>query len=578
MQIKRRTSSTDGGVDFAGFDPLLSRMLRSRGIHSATEVDHQLKQLPPFADLLDIDIGVRLLATALAKEQRIVIVGDYDADGATSTALAMRALGWMGCHDLRYLVPNRFTMGYGLSVAVVEQAIAAGAELLITVDNGIANIDGVARAKEAGINVVITDHHLPGEVLPAADAIINPNRVGDRFPSKALAGVGVIFYLMLALRSHLRASGWFVKQGLDEPNLAHLLDLVALGTVADLVPLDKVNRILVQQGIQRIRQGHCSAGIKALIKIAKRDSDRLTTQDFGYGVGPRLNAAGRMDDMRIGIETLLAENDTEASRLATELDRLNQERRETSEQMELEAAAVMEKMQGLLEGNVLPTGIVLYDPEWHEGVIGILASRIKERYHRPVLICTLAEDGVVKCSGRSIAGMHLRDALAAIDSAHPAMLDKFGGHAMAAGLSLAAEYLPTLATTFDQEAGDRLSPEQLEQDILSDGPLMSGDLTPNWVDMLYKSIPWGQTIEPPQFDGSFELLSFRWLKGEHLKMRLRWQNSSDEVDAIYFYASGDGIEPVAGTVEIVYKPDINRWNGRTTIQLIVNYLRIDHGL
>jgi single-stranded-DNA-specific exonuclease len=557
----------------AGVHPVIERLLQHRGISSAAEIDFGLNRLLPADGLAGIERAVALIYQALQANQPILIIGDYDADGATSTAVAIRALKMMGCRNVSYLVPNRFEYGYGLTpeiVAVALQQAHAKPALIITVDNGIASVAGVAAARAAGVKVIITDHHLPGHELPAADAIVNPNQVGDQFPSKHLAGVGVIFYLMLALRAFLREADWFAEKQLEVPNLAQLLDLVALGTVADLVRLDHNNRILVQQGLARVRAGAACEGIKALIQIAKRDAQRLTSQDFGFALGPRLNAAGRMDDMTIGIETLLCDDADQAMRFATELDELNQLRKETESSMRSEAMAILARMD--LDSVALPVGLVLYDPDWHEGVIGILASRVKEYSHRPVIIFTDAKDGEIKGSARSISGFHMRDALDRVATANSGLLNKFGGHAMAAGLTLARENLEPFKLAFNQLALEQLSTEQLQQRIWSDGELSESDLNIELIEQINLSLPWGQGFEPPLFDGAFELVQFKWLAEKHLKMVLRREGSQQAIDAIYFFASADEIEPVKGLVKIVYRPDINQWNGRQSVQFIVTQI------
>jgi len=568
--IERHQLSGDEG-SIAGVPPIIERLLQHRGIHSADEIEFSLKRLLPPDDLLGVDSAVEIIYRALQSNQHIMVIGDYDADGATSTAVAIRALKMMGHTNLSYLVPNRFEYGYGLTPEIVEVALNSDRgqpDLIITVDNGIASVAGVAAAKAVGVQVIITDHHLAGRELPVADAIINPNQPGDQFPSKNLAGVGVIFYLMLALRSYLSAQGWFAEKQIENPNLARLLDLVALGTVADLVRLDQNNRILVQQGLARVRAGEACEGIKAVIQIAKRDESRLTSQDFGFALGPRLNAAGRMDDMTIGIETLLCDDYSKAMRLATELNELNQLRKETESTMRDEAMTILAKMD--LDSDELPVGLVLYDPDWHEGVIGILASRVKEYTHRPVIVFTDSKDGEVKGSARSISGFHMRDALDYVATENSGLLNKFGGHAMAAGLSMPRENLEHFKRAFNQFAIEQLNEKQLQQKLWSDGELSELEMTFELVQQINLSLPWGQGFEPPLFDGSFELVQFKWLAEKHLKMVLRRVGSRQTIDAIYFFASSDGVEPCEGRVDIAYRPDINIWNGRQRLQLIVN--------
>ena len=564
--IRYQLSGSESPI--TGVSPLIERLLQHRGIESADEIEFGLNRLLPPDQLLGIERAVKLIHQALKSHQRILIIGDYDVDGATSTVVAIRALKMMGSHNVSYLVPNRFEYGYGLTPEIVAVALKEQPDLIITVDNGIASVDGVAAAKAAGLTVIITDHHLPGNELPTADAIINPNQPGDNFPSKHLAGVGVIFYLMLTLRAYLREVDWFAEMQIEVPNLARLLDLVALGTVADLVRLDQNNRILVQQGLARVRSGEACEGIKALIQIAKRDESRLTSQDFGFALGPRLNAAGRMDDMTIGIETLLSDDHFQAMRFATELDELNQLRKETESLMRDEAMTILARMD--LDSNELSVGLVLYDPEWHEGVIGILASRVKEYTHRPVIIFTDSKDGEIKGSARSISGFHLRDALDHIATENRGLLNKFGGHAMAAGLSLPKENLQRFKKAFNRIATEQLSDKQLEQKIWSDGELTEAEMSFELVEQINLSLPWGQGFEPPLFDGPFELISFRWLAEKHLKMVLRREGGNQTIDAIYFFASSAEVQPAEGIVEIVYRPDINIWNGRRSLQLIVN--------
>ncbi|HBI10545.1 MAG TPA: single-stranded-DNA-specific exonuclease RecJ, partial [Franconibacter pulveris] len=417
--------------------PLLKRLYASRGVKNAEELERSVKGMLPWQKLGGIQQAVEMLHNAFREGLRIMIVGDFDADGATSTALSVLALRALGGGNVAYLVPNRFDDGYGLSPEVVDQAHARGAQMIMTVDNGISSHAGVIRAHELGIPVLVTDHHLPGETLPEADALVNPNLAYCEFPSKSLAGVGVAFYLMLALRAHLREAGWFEEKGIPMPNLAEYLDLVALGTVADVVPLDANNRILTWQGLSRIRAGKCRPGIRALLEIANRDMQRLAASDLGFALGPRLNAAGRLDDMSVGVALLLCDNIGEARMLANELDALNQTRKEIEQGMQAEALTLCQQLERSAE--TLPAGIAIYHPEWHQGVVGILASRIKERFHRPVIAFAPAGDGLLKGSGRSVQGLHMRDALERLDTLYPGLMLKFGGHAMAAGLSLEAE-------------------------------------------------------------------------------------------------------------------------------------------
>ncbi|MCW8992862.1 MAG: single-stranded-DNA-specific exonuclease RecJ, partial [Gammaproteobacteria bacterium] len=513
--------------------PLLAQVYASRGVTCAEELDHSLGQLIPYHQLKGIKQAVTLLVQALEQRWRILIVGDFDADGATSTAVAVKALRMLGAAEVDFLVPNRFEYGYGLTPEIVAVAAEREPDLIVTVDNGISSLDGVAAAQAAGIKVLVTDHHLPGEVLPSAEAIVNPNQPGDLFPCKSLAGVGVIFYTLLALRSYLREQDWFERSGIKLPNLATLLDLVALGTVADVVPLDHNNRILVAQGLARIRTGYASPGIQALCEASKRDTSRLVSSDLGFGLGPRLNAAGRMEDMTLGINCLLSESLEQARRLALRLEELNHQRRAVEGDMRDEALAEVERLH-LDERSELPFGFCLYNPDWHEGVIGILASRIKEKLHRPVIVFTDAAGGEIKGSARSVKGVHIRDALDSVAAAHPELLKKFGGHAMAAGLTIHADALEPFKQAFDAEVRRHLHEEDLRGTLLSDGELSGAEATMALAARLRSEMPWGQGFVEPLFDGWFEVASSRIVGERHLKMQLRWPDSGQPVDAIAF--------------------------------------------
>lgn len=456
----RRREAVDGAELPADLSPLLQRLYASRGVRSAQELERGVKGMLPWAQLNGIDKAVEMLYDAFQQDLHIVIVGDFDADGATSTALSVLALRALGYGNVSYLVPNRFEDGYGLSPEVVDQAHARGAQMIMTVDNGISSHSGVDRAHDLGIPVVVTDHHLPGDTLPAAEAIVNPNLRDCGFPSKSLAGVGVAFYLMLALRTFLRDKNWFETRGIAAPNLAELLDLVALGTVADVVPLDANNRILTWQGLSRIRAGKCRPGIKALLEIANRDPQKLAASDLGFALGPRLNAAGRLDDMSVGVALLLCDNAGEARVLANELDALNQTRKEIEQGMQAEALTLCQQLERSSEA--LPGGLAMYHPQWHQGVVGILASRIKERFHRPVIAFAPTGDGLLKGSGRSIQGLHMRDALERLDTLNPGLILKFGGHAMAAGLSLEEARFEEFQQRFGELVTEWLDPALLQ--------------------------------------------------------------------------------------------------------------------
>lgn len=475
-QISRREAVNIPDDFAAELPPLLARIYASRGIHHVDELNYSLDKLLPFHELKGIDAAVSLLVEALQQQWRILVVGDFDADGATSTTVAVKALRMLGAGEVDFLVPNRFEYGYGLTPEIVAVAAARNPDLIVTVDNGISSVRGVAAAQQSRIKVLVTDHHLPGSELPQAEAMVNPNQPGDTFPCKNLAGVGVIFYTMLALRSRLRELGWFEQHGMTLPNLATLLDLVALGTVADVVPLDHNNRILVAQGLVRIRAGHASSGIQALCEASKRDTSRLVASDLGFGLGPRLNAAGRMEDMTIGINCLLSDNINEARHLAVRLEELNHERRVVEGDMRDEALAEVERLH-LDDIASLPFGFCLYNPDWHEGVIGILASRIKDRLHRPVIVFTNAANGDIKGSARSVKGVHIRDALDAVAAVHPELLKKFGGHAMAAGLTIHADALDEFKRAFDAEVRRHLTAAELCGTLLSDGELTAGEAT-----------------------------------------------------------------------------------------------------
>lgn len=551
--------------------PLLRRLYASRGVKSDRDLERSVKGMLPWQQLTGIDEAVTHLYNAMREGLRIIVVGDFDADGATSTALSVLALRSLGCDNVSYLVPNRFDDGYGLSPEVVDQAHARGARLILTVDNGISSHTGVARAHELGIPVVVTDHHLPGDTLPEAEAIVNPNLRDCDFPSKSLAGVGVAFYLMLALRAFLRDNGWFEARGIAMPNLAELLDLVALGTVADVVPLDANNRILTWQGLSRIRAGRCRPGIKALLEIANREAHKLAASDLGFALGPRLNAAGRLDDMSVGVALLLCDNLGEARQLASDLDALNQTRKEIEQGMQAEALTLCEQLERSSE--TLPGGLAMYHPEWHQGVVGILASRIKERFHRPVIAFAPAGEGVLKGSGRSIQGLHMRDALERLDTLYPGMMLKFGGHAMAAGLTLEEANFDAFQQRFGDLVTEWLDPALLQGEILSDGPLSAQEMTLEVAEMLREAGPWGQMFPEPMFDGEFRLLQQRLVGERHLKVMLEPVGGGPLLDGIAFNVD-TAIWPDNGVrqVKIAYKLDVNEFRGNRSVQLIIENL------
>jgi len=514
---------------------------------------------------------VEQLITAIKEQKRLCIVADFDADGATSCAVAIKGLQLLGAKNVTFVVPNRFEYGYGLTPEIVELVKLQTPDIIITVDNGISSVDGVKAAQDAGIKVLVTDHHLPPAELPEADAIVNPNLLDDKFPSGALAGVGVMFYVLLALRNRLREQHWFEEQQIAEPNLAQLLDYVALGTVADVVALDQVNRILVYQGLQRIRTGRAHAGLMALIEVSGKNYQTLSATDFGFSLGPRLNAAGRMDDMAIGIECLLTDDPQLAKELAVQLDEFNQDRREVEGVMKQQAMSYLAEMKPLDERH-LPAGVCLYDKTWHQGVIGILASRIKDRIHRPVIAFAPAGDDLIKGSARSITGVHIRDVLSDIASLHPHLLSKFGGHAMAAGLSLKMHDYPPFALAFDDMVAKRLAHVDLEQKVLSDGELSEQEMTVEFAELLQNAGPWGQEFPEPIFDGVFDVIQARILKQRHLKLVLRKPDGQLLIDAIAF--SIDQPEKWLGLrqTHAAYRLDINEYRGNRTVQFIVQYL------
>ncbi len=573
MNILQRSADTAHALP-ATLHPVLRRIYAARQVTDARQLELKLEHLHPPAALKGMGRAVALLSEALRDQQRILIVADFDADGATSCALAVRALRLLGASDMRYVVPNRFEYGYGLTPEIVAVAAEQQPQLIITVDNGISSIEGVACARERGIRVLITDHHLPGVSLPAADAIVNPNQPGDVFPAKNLAGVGVIFYLMLALRAHLRESGWFAERGLREPNLAHLLDLVALGTVADVVPLDHTNRILVAQGLVRIRERRCSAGLLALLQVAGRAAERISAADLGFAVAPRLNAAGRLTDMSLGIECLLNDDPDVALAMAQRLDELNRERRAIETQMQAQAEALLDDLR-LSENNALPCGLCLFNPDWHQGVIGILAGRIKDRVHRPVIVFALTGESEIKGSARSIPGLHILDALGAVATRHPGLLSKFGGHAMAAGLSLRRADLPRLRAAFDAEVRLHLDPAQLQGTLLSDGALAPADISLELAEALRDAGPWGQGFPEPVFDGVFEIRNQRLLNDRHLKLSLKHPDGAQLFDAIAFNVEEQALSLAqnAACVRLAYKLDVNVYQDRRSVQLLIEHIQ-----
>ncbi|MQC29576.1 single-stranded-DNA-specific exonuclease RecJ [Vibrio parahaemolyticus] len=556
--------------------PILKRIYINRGITDIAQLENSARGLHSYQKLGGIEQAVELLFQAIQEQKRIIVVGDFDADGATSSALSVLALRMLGSNNVDYLVPNRFEDGYGLSPEVVDQALELGAEMIMTVDNGVSSIEGVRYAKENGITVLVTDHHLPGQVLPEVDAMVNPNLDSCAFPSKALAGVGVAFYLMMALCVHMRKHNWFAQQGMQEPKLMELIDLVALGTVADVVPLDENNRILVHQGLQRIRAGKARPGIQALIEVAKRDARRLVASDFGFALGPRINAAGRLDDMSFGVELLMCNNIHAARRMASELDGLNQTRKEIEEGMKQEAMAFCERLQ-FGENSELPYGLSLFQRDWHQGVIGILASRIKEKFHRPVIAFADGGEGTIKGSCRSIPGLHMRDALDFIDTQNPGLIIKFGGHAMAAGLTIKEQDFERFSRLFDEAVKKELDEAALKGVILTDGELKPEEFSMHIAEQLRAGGPFGQAFPEPIFDGEFKVLHQKLVGEKHLKLMLeplyKGHPTNVMIDGIAFNVDlRRWPDASVKTVRLVYKLDVNEFRGNQSLQLMIDHI------
>jgi len=547
--------------------PLLQRLYAARGVDDAQQAQPRLSQLLSPALLSHIDAATALLADAIAAGRRILVVGDFDCDGATACAVGVRGLRMLGAVDVLHAVPNRIVHGYGLSPALVEELAPLQPDLLVTVDHGIACHAGIAAAKARGWTVLVTDHHLPGTQLPPADAIVNPNLERDGFPSKALAGVGVIFYVLLALRAVLRERG--ALNG-SEPDLAELLDLVAVGTVADLVPLDANNRALVLAGLRRLRQGKGCVGLRALIQACGRDEARLAASDIGYALAPRLNAAGRLEDMALGIELLLCEDADRAREIAGTLDALNAERRAMQQSMTSEAEAAVSEALSLARGDS-PLAVCLFEPHWHPGVIGLVASKLKERLHRPVVAFAPAEpdSDQLRGSARSIPGVHLRDLLAMVDARHPGLIERFGGHAMAAGLSLHRARLQDFESALHAQAARVIEPALLHAELISDGELAPHELDHRHAEALRFAGPWGQAFPEPLFDGEFEVLQWKLLKERHLRYTLRLAGLAAPLNAIHF-DGWSGREPVR-RVRIAYRLVADDYRGGDSVQLIVEH-------
>lgn len=566
-----RRNFPEEGFSFNGVSPWLSRLYHSRGITKEADLDMSLSNLLLPDSLKGIDEATTLLKETLIKNQRILIVGDFDADGATSTAVMVLALRQMGAKQVAYLVPNRFEFGYGLTPEIVRLAKEQSPDLIVTVDNGISSNDGVSVARDMGIKVLITDHHLPGKELPEADAIVNPNQPGCEFPEKSLAGVGVAFYLLSSLRRALRKEGWFDQPDIDEPAMASYLDLVALGTIADVVKLDANNRILSQEGLKRIRAGKTRPGIKALWQVAGKSTAHVSSMDLAFQLAPRLNAAGRLDDMSLGIECLITNDDEEATRLAYKLDDLNKERREIEKAMRIQAEDFLDLHQEYLASSDLPMGVCIYHDDWHQGVVGILASRLKERLNRPVIAFAKGDGREVKGSARSVPQINIRDLLDTIASQHPDLLSKFGGHAMAAGLTLSAENYERFKHLFDREVRMALGKEELVQTLVTDGELGESPGIEEIKEMLM-SAPWGQGFPEPLFDGVFEIVSQVIVGGNHLKMKLKDQRLVKTWDAIAFNVGDLQREKEQ---RMTYRLGVNEYNGKESVQLLVENMGLE---
>lgn len=573
MQIVTRPFDLSG-CDFADqLDPLLQRIYQSRGIDSQASLDRRLNCLPEPQSMTGLDAATQRLVTAAKKQQSVLIVGDFDADGATSSALMVLGLRAMGFQSVDFLVPNRFDYGYGLTPEIVDLAAEKSPDLIITVDNGISSVEGVARANKLAIEVIVTDHHLPGTQLPDAVAIVNPNQQGCDFPSKNLAGVGVAFYLLIALRTELRQQQWFDQQQIAEPNLSQWLDLVALGTVADVVPLDQVNRALVHQGLLRIRSGHSRPGIQALLRIAGKNPARLVATDLGFALGPRLNAAGRLDDISLGIQCLLCDDPQQALHTAQALDELNQDRKSIETGMQQQALAIVEQLG--LDDKSMPAALSLFQPDWHQGVVGLLASRIKEKYHRPVVAFARGDNGDLKGSCRSIPGLHIRDTLDAVATQNPGLITKFGGHAMAAGLSLNEDKLSEFEQAFVQQVAQLVTEDDLQARLITDGCLEAQQLSMHTAEMLRDAGPWGQLFPEPCFQGDFRIVQQRIVGERHLKLVLAPHDQPEiAIDAIWFNIdTARWPNPEAETVHCVYRLDINEFRGLESLQLMVQHLQ-----
>jgi len=571
-RLRQREAASAGDGLPESLHPVSRRVLLARGVQDESALSLNLQELHSPDELSDIDGAAQLLADAIMQDQSVLIVGDFDADGATGTALAVLSLGAMGCKRLGFRVPNRFEFGYGLTVPLVETLASAPPDLLVTVDSGIACIAGVRRARELGARVIVTDHHLPGPELPEAHAIVNPNNPGDKFPSKALAGVGVMFYVLGTVRRLLRERGWFGRSR-PMPNLARYLDLVALGTVADLVPLDRNNRILVRQGMERIRRGICRPGLMALLRLGGRDYRYTSAADLGFAVAPRLNAAGRLEDMSAGIRCLLSDEADESMELATQLDALNRQRRDLQETMQAEAMQQVESLVETLGSRALPPAVCLYDAAWHQGIVGLVASRVKDAVHRPVIAFAPESAGssLLKGSARSVRGLHIRDVLAWIDANRPGLMKAYGGHAMAAGLTLEHQGLAAFRESLPLAVEKILAGATLSHEILTDGEVDGTELGLVLAAELEELGPWGQRFPEPVFEGAFEVIDRRVVGGAHLKMVVRSLDGGEPVDAIAFNCTPETIDG-QGAVRFLFRLGVNRWRGSESCQLVIEQI------
>ncbi|MDW3094927.1 MAG: single-stranded-DNA-specific exonuclease RecJ [Gammaproteobacteria bacterium] len=574
-RVKRRAPLSEQPLAQSQLPDLLQRVYANRGVTDPAHLEMSIQNILPPSNLKGVEAAANLVFETIKNDQSIVIVGDYDADGATSTALAMRGLTSLGARKVSYIVPNRFEYGYGLTPEIVDLAQKSAPKLIITVDNGISSVAGAQRARDLGIDVLVTDHHLPGQELPNANVIVNPNQPGDEFESKSLAGVGVMFYVLIALRSYMRKQDWFQAQNLPQPNFAELLDLVALGTVADVVPLDRNNRILVEQGLRRIRAGQCCPGILSILKVAGSEYTRAVSTDLAFYVGPRVNAAGRLEDISIGIECLLANNEHAANEIATRLQALNVERREIESQMKEEAIKSLDQIKSdKLSINKNELGICIYQSDWHQGVIGILAARIKEKYYRPTIVFANSDDEELKGSARSIPGVHIRDVLDTVAARNPGIIAKFGGHAMAAGLSLSKEKYDKFVVAFNQVLSEWLTDEDLQFEILSDGELNEQHLNLEMAKTLRASGPWGQGFPVPVFDGEFRVIDYRVVGEHHLKLTLQSAEGNNTVNAIAFNYTNFDWNNRASVVHAAYELDVNHFRGIESPQLLIRHLEV----